>query len=201
VSRSILIAGSGALLFYGIVANLALAIQGPYDQFVQARPRQYVQIARWFSPLDSFRPMLNPVTRVRGFFWFPASCPPRTEPLVSLGEFGSRYLLSAECAGDGKIRLISQSSVRDPDVRRVDVLFPAPGVYSLGLDFRPEDRAMAVTWNGQVVLRHPLRFLVTARSQIHFGWDPTFGSRDTFSGQVWSAPPQLFEVAQSYSAK
>jgi hypothetical protein len=201
LQRGILIAIVGVLSIYSVLANLALAIQGPYDQFVQARPRQYVQLARWFSPIGRFRPLLNPATRVRGFFWFSAPCSSQTEPLVSLGEFGSRYLLSARCLQNGQIRLISESSVRHPDVRTVDLPFAPPALYSVGLDFRPEDRVMTVTWNGQVVLRHPLRFLVTARSQIHFGWDPTLGNRDTFSGRVWSSPPQFFEVAQSYGKK
>jgi hypothetical protein len=195
-SRWIMTAGVVAMLLYSIAANLALAIQGPYDQFVQAQPRLYVQLARWFSPLERFRPLLNPVGRVRGFFRFPAPCSLRTEPLLSLGEFGSRYLLSAQCMAGGRIRLTSETSVRNPDIRTVDLPLATPGLYSVGLDFHPEDRVMTVTWNGQVVLLHPLRFLVTARSQIHFGWDPSLGNQDTFSGQVYSAPPQLFAVAQ-----
>ena len=194
-------AAVAALLLYSIPANLALPIQGPYDQFVQAHPRHYVQLARWFSPIERFRPLLNPVTRIRGFFLFPSPCPSRSEPLLSLGEFGSRYLLSAQCTESGRIRLTSETSVRDPDIRTVDLQLTTPGLYAVGLDFHPEDRVMTVTWNGQVVLRHPLRFLVTARSQIHFGWDPTLGNQDTFSGQVYSAPPHLFEVAQGPGAK
>ena len=53
---------------------------------------------------------------------------------------------------------------------------------------------MTVTWNGNIVLQHPLRFLVTARSQIYFGEDPTLGNQDTFSGRIQSSPPQLFEA-------
>jgi hypothetical protein len=200
-SRWTMTAAVAALLLYGIGANLALAIQGPYDQFVQARPRHYVQLARWFSPIERFRPLLNPVTRIRGFFRFPSPCSSRAEPLVSLGEFGSRYLLSAQCTESGRIRLTSETSVRDPDIRTVDLQLAPPGLYAVGLDYHPEDRVMTVTWNGQVVLRHALRFLVTARSQIHFGWDPTLGNQDTFSGEVYSAPPQLFEVAQGPGSK
>jgi hypothetical protein len=39
---------------------------------------------------------------------------------------------------------------------------------------------MTVSWNGNVVLRQRLLFLITAPSQIHFGWDPTWGNRATF---------------------
>ena len=59
--RRIATTGVVILLLYSITANLALAIQGPYDQFVQASPRAYVELARWFSPIERFRPLLNPV--------------------------------------------------------------------------------------------------------------------------------------------
>jgi hypothetical protein len=114
-----------------------------------------------------------------------------------LGEFGSRYLLSAECAADGQIRLISESSIRHPDVRNVSLLFSGPGPNAVGLDFDPQNRVMAVTWNGKIVLRHPLRFLVTAPSQVYFGEDPSLGNKDTFTGHIWSSPPQLFEQTAS----
>ena len=82
-----------AILLYGITANFFLGIQGPYDQFVQARPGSYVKLARWFSPVERFRPFLNPILRVRALYEFPWPCPPRKEPLLTAGEFGSRYLL------------------------------------------------------------------------------------------------------------
>jgi len=173
-----------ALFLYCIAANLALAIQGPYDQFVQASPGTYVSLARWFSPVERFRPLLNPRLRVRAIFEFREPCPPRKEALLSAGEFGSRYLLSAECAGPGRIRLTSETSVMHPDVRSVDLPLPAPGRHTVGLDFDPESRFMSVSWNEQTVLQHPLRFLVTARSQIRLGWDPTLGNQDVFDGRI-----------------
>jgi hypothetical protein len=193
--RVLATAGVVILLLYSITANLALAIQGPYDQYVQAHPGSYVQLARWFSPVGRFRPLLNPVVRVSGVFQFPATCDFGKEPLLSLGDFGSRYLLSAECAADGEVRLISESSVRHPDVRSVAVPYAARRQYAVGLEFNPENRVMSVTWNGAIVMQHPLRFLVTARSQVYFGEDPTLGNMDVFSGRIWPSPPQLFETA------
>jgi hypothetical protein len=193
--RRIAMAGVVILLLYCITANLALAIQGPYDQFVQANPRAYVELARWFSPVERFRPVLNPVVRVSGVFQFPRSCDFRKEPLLSLGEFGSRYLLSAECTADGAIRLISETSVRHPDVLTASLPFAPSGLYAVGLEFNPENRIMTVTWNSRTVMQHALRFLVTSRSQIYFGEDPTLGNQDTFSGRILSSPPQLFEPA------
>jgi hypothetical protein len=190
-----------ALAVYTLTANLALAVQGPYDQFVQAQPRSYVRLARWFSPIKRFRPLLNPSLRIRAFFEFSEPCPPRREPLVSAGEFGSRYLLSAECASDpqqgsvlpSKIRLVSETSVRDPDARSVELPFPSSGRNLVGLDFNPSRRTMTVTWNGTVVLRHPLRFLVTSPSQIHFGWDPSLGNKNKFDWPIIPWHPQISE--------
>jgi hypothetical protein len=193
--RRISTTGMVILLLYSITDNLALAIQGPYDQFVQTNPRAYVELARWFSPIGRFRPLLNPSFRVHGVFQFSGPCPSPKEPLLSVGEFGSRYLLSAQCTNDGHILLISETSIRNPDIRFASLPFAAPGRYAVGLEFNPETSIMTVTWNGNIVLQHPLRFLVTARSQIYFGEDPTLGNQETFSGRIQSSPPQLFVAA------
>ena len=58
------------------------------------------------------------------------------------------------------------------------------GLNLVGLRFTPEDRTMTVSWNGNVVLRQRLLFLITAPSQIHFGWDPTWGNRATFPRRI-----------------
>jgi len=57
----------------------------------------------------------------------------------------------------------------------------------------PADRIMSVTWNGRHSGAAELPFLITAPSQIHFGWDPTFGSKHTFAGRI--AVLELPEVA------
>src|SRR5207253_11615 len=38
-------------IVYSAIANLALGIVGPYDQMASNRPRSYVRVARWFSPI------------------------------------------------------------------------------------------------------------------------------------------------------
>jgi hypothetical protein len=183
------------LLLYTIGANLALAIQGPYDQFIQASPASYTRLAKWFSPFERFRPLENPALRVQASFEFPVPCAPGKLPLITAGEFGSRYLLSSGCLGDGRIRLLSESSYRSPDWIWVDVAY-TPGLNLVGLEFTPADRIMTVTWNGKVVLRHHLRFLVTAPSQIHLGWNPTLGDKTRFPWQIVPAQPP-FELGKS----
>lgn len=185
-----------ATLLYSITANLALGIQGPYDQFVQSSPASYVNLARWFSPIERFRPLLNPALHIAAVFDFSGHCPTNKQPLISTGEFGSRYMLSAECAGESRIRLISQDSILNPDERSTDVRFAPSGSNEIGLDFTPNDHLIKVTWNRNVVLQYPLRFLVTARSQVHLGWDPSMGNQNTFQGHIRLKPSWIWETRE-----
>ena len=43
-----------------VVANVAIAFQGPYDSFVQFHPAEYVKLPRWFNPVARLRPLLDP---------------------------------------------------------------------------------------------------------------------------------------------
>jgi hypothetical protein len=171
------------LLLYTLAANTALALQGPYDQFVQGSPHAYVNLSKWFSPFTQFRLLENPELRLQASFEFSEPCKPERKPLISVGEFGSRYLLSDACWPDGRMQLDSETSVQSSERQTVDVPY-FRGFNLVGLTFTPEDRTMTVSWNGKVVLRHRLRFLITAASQIHFGWDPTWGSKITFPRQI-----------------
>lgn len=180
------------LLLYAIGSNAALAIQGPYDQFVQASPHAYVELARWFSPVERFRPVENPELRVQASFAFSSPCKPELKPLISAGEFGTRYLLSEACSPDGHMTLLSETSVQSADGRTVDVNYSA-GLNLVGLQFTPANRTMTISWNGNVVLRHRLRFLITSPSQIHFGWDPTWGNKITFPRRIVVFENQLIK--------
>jgi hypothetical protein len=171
------------LLLYSTGANAALAVQGPYDQYVQAHPGAYVKLAKWFSPVEHFRPVENPALRIQASFEFSVPCHPERETLVVAGEFGSRYLLSDECWPDGRLKLVSETSVQSNERQTVDVPYSA-GLNLVGLKFTPEDRTMTVSWNGHVVLRQRLRFLITSPSQIRFGSDPTWGGKATFPRKI-----------------
>lgn len=181
--RMLATASFAVLLIYTIAANSALALQGPYDQFVQASPDAYVKLSNWFSPVAQFRLVKDPALRLQASFDFSSPCKPEREPLISTGEFGSRYLLSEECLGDGRMQIHSETSVQSSDGQTVDVVY-TPGLNLVGLKFTPEDRMMAVSWNGNVLLRQRLRFLITAPSQIHFGWDPTWGNKVMFPRRI-----------------
>ncbi|MGA2882486.1 MAG: hypothetical protein ABSG13_26320 [Bryobacteraceae bacterium] len=189
-TRMFATAALAVLLIYTVGANAALALQGPYDQFVQASPGTYIQLSKWFSPFARFRLVENPALSLEASFDFSAPCKPEREPLISAGEFGSRYLLSEECWGDGRMQLNSETSVQSSERQTVDVAY-TPGLNLVGVRFTPEDRTMTVSWNGKVVLRHRLRFLITAPSQIHFGWDPTWGNKTMFPRKIVVFEEQL----------
>src|SRR5262249_17524881 len=132
---------------------------------------------------ERFRPLLNPRFRVGAAFELPTPCRGR-QPLISAGEFGSRYLLSAECINDRAVRLISEAAGAARGVQILEAPLGSRKMQRVGLEFTRADRIMSVIWNGTVVLRHELPFLITAPSQVHLGWDPTFGSKYTFEGRI-----------------
>jgi hypothetical protein len=177
--------GLTSMMAWSILANMMLAVQGPYDQFVQAHPESYLRLAQWFSPVDRFRPLLNPPVHVYGYFYFSVPCSAGTQPLISIGEFGSRYLVSEVCNPDSRLRIASSwGEPRFPQMRVADIPLERAGFERIDLDFLPQDRSMIVRWNGRVILTHPLPFLFTARSQVRLGWDASFGRKTEFSGRL-----------------
>jgi hypothetical protein len=177
--------GLAFVMAWSILANVALAVQGPYDQFVQAHPESYFRLAQWFSPVDRFRPLLNPPVHVHGYFYFSFSCSPGEQPLISMGEFGSRYLLSEICEPDKPVRIVSSwGEPRFPQTSVADVPLERAGFQRIDLDFSPQDRNMIVRWNGSVILVHRVPFLFTARSQVRIGWDASFGQKAEFSSRL-----------------
>lgn len=171
-------------LMYSVVANAALAVGGPYDDIAQFHPRSFVRLARWFSPVEKFRPVLNPELRVRAYFEFPEHCAPGAKPLVSAGETGSRYLLSADCNERGKLVLVSSREPWSADTRTVEVKNFKPGFNLLDVHFSSVERHVIVRFNGDVVLDHSTPFLITAPSQVKIGSNTSFGQRTEFPGRV-----------------
>jgi len=177
--------GFAFMMTWSILANMALAVQGPYDQFVQAHPESYFRLAQWFSPVRSFRPLLNPPLHVYGYFYFSLPCSPVEQPLISIGDFGSRYLVSEVCPPGHPIQIVSSwGEPRFPQIRVADVPLERAGFQRIDVNFSPQDRNMIVRWNDGVVLTHPLPFLFTARSQVRVGWDTSFGRKTEFSSRL-----------------
>lgn len=181
-----LVTGIGIALMaaWSIGANLLLAIQGPYDQFVQAHPDSYLSLARWFSPVEKYRLLLNPHVHLDGYFYLSEPCGLGAQPLISMSEFSMRYSVSAACVQDGRVRIVSAwGDPRVPQIQVADVPLEHPGFERVDFDFSPRVRIAVVSWNGKVILRHTLPFLITARSQVRMGRDDFFGLPAQFRGR------------------
>ena len=160
-------------ILYSIAANLALGIQGPYDGFAQGHPAAYTKLARWFSPVARFRPIFNPPLTMDASYEFPDPNPPGAQPLIAAGRFGTRYLLSAESLGAGRLRLTSTGALPSGKTLSAEVVAVSGAPNRVRLDYQPESREVIIQWNGKPVLRHGLDFLVTAPAQFVAGKDRT----------------------------
>jgi hypothetical protein len=164
---------------YAVTINVCVAMQGFVDEWLQIKPAQFVRVASWFSPVQQFRPVLNPRIDVKAYFQFPPfSGGWYPHPLIVVGEFGSRYALYAEGLGPGRLRLTSEAGWYAPpsqiQIAEVSLDTQHDGLNLVETRFDPAQRVMFVYWNGQIVLRQRLDFLITAPYQIKFGLDATF---------------------------
>ena len=162
---------AAAALVYSIGVGVAIGIEGPYGTFVQLHPRTYVRVARWFSPVERFRPMLDPKVEIKADFEFPAHYS-GSMPLVGAGRIGGRYSLSATKIGDRSLRLSSYSTL-DASQQSADVPLLPGAANRLRFDYTPEDHTIEVRWNDQLATRHRVAALVTAPVQITVGEDYT----------------------------
>ena len=157
----------GALIFSiacGVIVSLALGISGPYNEMLKNRPANYVRLASWFSPVEEFRPMMNPPVSIVFTAEFGTGEDGLREPLVSMGHPARGYFLSAE-RSQGKRILISQSEtttiVREPP--------ESDGRAEIRVSYAPESGQMTTMWNGREILVHDIETLVTAPAEITIG--------------------------------
>jgi hypothetical protein len=161
-TRRTLIALFSVLLTAGMITGLALGVAGPYDEFLRNRPAAYLRIAQRLSPLERYRPVLNPRIDLE----FMATCKAQDdgfrEPLLTLGHQTYRDIVLLE-HHSGKFRLISQSETTSA-VREIE----DPGARPLGIhvQYKPETRQLVVSVDGVEVVTHTLEALLTAPAQI-----------------------------------
>ena len=91
--RAVLRAALVLSIACGAVTNMALGISGPYGEMLKNRPINYLRIARWFSPVEQFRPMMNPAIRVTFTAEFTSRPDHLREPLITIGSQAYRYFL------------------------------------------------------------------------------------------------------------
>jgi hypothetical protein len=180
--RHALTAFLATVVLYSAVANLALGIGGPYFEFLKNRPRNYVRLARWFSPFWETRPVINPAIDITMRAALVEGSPDFREPLITIGHSHYAYFLYAEQL-PGTLRLVSQSG---DFVMSYEMADPRPRPLTIGMTYCPETRIVAVTVDGNEVLAHPVEMLITAPAEVALGEnfsDPVLASR-RFPGRL-----------------
>jgi hypothetical protein len=154
-----------AALLWGVFVHAAFAITGPYDKWLQDAPAQYVRWANRVTPFEADRLLYNPRAAVELLVTFPQN-PDGDDPLVSFGRDGAKYMLSAQVLAADRVRLYSTSTSDEHQVERTI----APGYpVRIRVEYDPATLISTVTWNGEVVIVHPQRHLITSRSQFLIG--------------------------------
>jgi hypothetical protein len=138
------------------VVNLAFGICGPYDGFARSRPQDFVGIARWFSPVERHRPLLNPNLTVD----YSAPIPAAKQTLFTLGHPGYRCDITVERI-DGKLRLASRI-----DTATLTRDLPDPGSAPQAFRIAYSGGKLVTAFNGAPVLVQPLANLIVAPSQV-----------------------------------
>lgn len=173
--------GAAAIVF-GSVVSLALAIEGPYGEMLRTRPANYVRLARWFSPVKKYRPILDPGVNVT----FTAQFRPQPEgyrdPLLIIGNQPYRYFLFTEHIHDG---LRFYALFREKTFQR-DI--PGAGDFraAIHVAYDPASGEYTAEVNGRQVTAHRSASLIVAPAEIELGEnhvEPGL-TQEHFSGQL-----------------
>jgi hypothetical protein len=162
--RAVLRAALVLSIACGAVTNMALGISGPYGEMLKNRPLNYLRIARWFSPVEQFRPTMNPAVRVTFTAEFTSRTDHLREPLLTMGRQVYRYFLYAEHSA-GKLRLVSRSE----NSTMVHEVEDRDRLAEIRVTYAPESGKLATAVNGREVLVHDIGTLVTAPAEITIG--------------------------------
>jgi hypothetical protein len=150
------------LVGYGALANMALAVAGPYDDYLHNRPASYLKLARRFSPVAEHRPLLNPRIDLRLEARFADHA--YREPVVTIGRSHYCYFLFAEWTSTG-IRLLSKT---DDSQQQYDVPAASAPV-QIHLTYAPESGDVRVSIDGRDAIVQHAGMLVAAPSQVAIG--------------------------------
>ena len=164
-ARSAAVVISGLLVMYSAVVNLALGIIGPYGDMISRRPASYVRIASWFSPVDEYRPRLNPSIRILLDVKFATHESGYQEPLVTLGSQGARHSVLVEHRGS-ELRLMCRSE-NEVDSSQSAMIIHKPSRIEISNDW--QSRKLSVAVDGHRMIERPVAAMVTAPVQVMIG--------------------------------
>ena len=173
---------TAAAIAFGAVVGLALAIQGPYGEMLRTRPVNYVRVARWFSPVEKYRPILNPEVNVTFTAQFHPHPEGYREPLVIIGNQPYRYFLFAEHIRGGlRFYTLFREKVFSGDFESSGDLRA-----EIRVAFHPETGEYTVEVNGRPMTTHQSTSLIVAPAEITLGQnyvEPGL-TQERFSGQL-----------------
>jgi hypothetical protein len=162
---------------------MALAIEGPYSHMRKTRPANFLRIARWFSPWEQSRPVLNPTVDVSFTAEFGSQPDHDREPLLIMGYQPYRYILFAEHSSNG-LRFVSSMGETPPIITEI------AGRDDMQADVRvtyaPESGELTAMVNRQQIAVHQVPTLMLAPAEVTFGEnrvEPGMTSR-RFKGKI-----------------
>ncbi|MBC7927587.1 MAG: hypothetical protein H7039_18225 [Bryobacteraceae bacterium] len=154
-----------SLALVGCLANMALGVIGPYDDYLRKRPDSYLRLAGWFSPLPEHRPVDLPSFRVTLSGQTAPMPDGIRQPLLSVGRQVHRYVLYQEHAR-GQIQLISHTDAAN--VIAASGL-PEAAPHALELAYDSPTRVLSIRTDASSPVQHATGRLITAPSQIRIG--------------------------------
>jgi hypothetical protein len=159
-SRALNIALMASVAF-GTVLNASMGITGPYDEITRNKPARYLAIAKFFSPLQSLRPQLNPAFDERFSAPIPNALDHETTQLFHAGQPPYRYELFIDHL-NGKPALVSKFGmeriIKEVPVSKEPVAFE--------VRYLPASGEAVVTVGGSELIRHKLGTLIAAPVEI-----------------------------------
>ncbi len=158
INRWYVTAAVALLVGVGIVVNLALGISGPLDEMLKNRPDRFVKIARWLSPAEELRPILNPAIDLRFHVQEPKAMSYR-QILFAAGRAPLRYELYVESIG-GQRTLVSTYNGLTASRE-----LPAPPA-DYRIQYSAPSYELRVSAEGAEILKQKIGALVTSPSQI-----------------------------------
>jgi hypothetical protein len=155
-------AAACVLIAYGALANLALAVVGPYDDHLRTRPASWLKLARRFSWSEEQRPRMAPRIDVQLQAQFADRA--YREPVVTIGQSHYCHFLYAEWTASG-IRLVSKTN---DSQQHFDIGKPT-GAIPIHLRYEPEAGEVRVEVAGREAIVHRVGMLIAAPAQVAIG--------------------------------
>jgi hypothetical protein len=174
------------LAVYGAAANMLVALEGPWHDYLRNRPESYLRLARTFSFSPRYQPVANPPLDVTLQGQTEPMPDGLRQPLLSLGRDARRYLLYIEHEA-GKIRVVSAS---DESRKEIAGGLPETAPLKVHVALDRQTQTMRISVNDAPAADHRVGLLISAPAQIRVGEnDPyDYSCKAKFVGSIGQIP-------------